>query len=247
MAKLGGHSERESMAFRDTVREGLRECASLEEAAQRLVKMLYAEHQDFIVLTRCFITVPYRALPAANRQVVDELARSKGIAEEITDETPVLSLLGTCGVRPAWNDRRQSENHIAIPLASASFVESIPMISRLLKELEVELEWLNNVESAGFSEKELGGGWIGVFYVREAATAMDQQQRLIIPAEDFVAEHQIKTVFGLGGIYPQGTLFTLIVFTRDTMEKPQISSYKPLVPLIAANTLHLLQDGKIFA
>lgn len=247
MAKISDHSWRDSLTFRDKVREVLRECTSLEAAAQRLVETLYEEYSHSIVLTRCFVIVPYRVLPAKNQKFVDELACSKGITAEITDETPVLSLLGTRGVQPDWNDRRQSKNHIAIPLASASFVDSIPMIARLLKELEVKLEWLSKVESAGFSERKLGGGWMGVFYVREAAAAMDQQGRLIIPAEDFVAENQIKTVFGLGGIYPQGTLFTLVVFTRDIIEKAQIADYTPLVPLISANTSQLVRDGKIFA
>ena len=246
MTKIGDHSWRESLRFRDAVRDVLRDCASLETAAQGLVETLYQEFQDSIVLARCFVTVPYGALPAPNRKFVDALAGGKGISTEITDETPVLSLLGTCGVQSDWNDRRQSQGHIGIPLASASFVESIPMIASLLKELEVKLEWLSNVESSDFSEKELGGGWIGIFYVREAAAAMDQQGRLIIPAQDFVAENQIKTVFALGGIYPQGALFTLLVFTRDSIEKATLADYTPLVPLIVANTSHLVRDGKIF-
>lgn len=225
----------------------MRECSSLETAAQRLVETLYEEFHESIVLTRCFVTVPYRALPAQNQKFVDALASRTGITKEITAETPVLSLLGTRGAQPDWNDRRQSKNHIGIPLASASFVESIPMIARLLKELDVKLEWLNSVESAGFSEKELGGGWIGTFYVREAAAARDQQDRLIIPQQDFVAKNELKTVFALGGIYPQGTLFTLIFFTRDIIEKAQLAHYTPLVPLIVANTSHLVRDGKIFA
>ena len=244
MSKIGDHSSRESLTFRDMVRVVLRECDSMEAAAQRLVETLYEEFTDSIVLTRCFVTVPYRKLPATNQKFVDELAYSKGITAEITDETPVLSLLGTRGVQPDWNDRRQSTNHLALPLASATFVESIPMIARLLKELEVKLEWLSKVDSAGFSEKRLGGGLIGVFYVREAAAARDQQGRLIIAAEDFVAEHQIKTVFGLGGLYAQGTLFTLIVFARDIIAKAQIADFTPLVPLIAANTSHLVRSGK---
>lgn len=247
MTKIGEHSWRASLAFRDKVREVLRDDDYLEAAAQRLVEVFYEEFQESVVLTRCFITVPYHALPAQNQQFVDALAESKGISAEITDETPILSLLGTRGVQPNWNDRRHSQDHIGIPLASANFVDSIPMIARLLKELEVKLDWLNNVESSGFSEKELGGGWIGVFYVREAATAKDKQGRFIIPAQDFVETHQIKTVFGLGGIYAQGALFTLIVFARDIIEKSQLSDYSPLVPLFTANTSHLVRDGKVFA
>lgn len=247
MTKLGDHSWRESLAFRDKVREVLKGCGSLEAALQRLVETLYDEFSESIVLTRCFVTVPYGALPAQNRKFVDELSQSKGIAAQITDKTPVMSLLGTRGTRPEWNDRRQSQGHIGIPLVSASFVDSIPMIARLLKELGVQLEWLSDVQSSGFSEKELKGGWIGVFYVQEAASARDAQGRLIIPAQDFVAQNQLKTVFGLGGIYPQGALFTLIVFTRDTIEKSQLADYSLLVSLVVTNTSHLVRDGKIFA
>jgi len=247
MAKLDERSWRESLIFRDSVREVLRECSSLEEASQRLVETLYGEFRESIVLTRCFATVHYGALPPENQGFVDELARSKGITSEISAKTPVLSLLGTQGVQPAWNDRRQSEGHVGIPLTSASFVESIPMISRLLKELDVKLDWLSDVESIGLSEKELAGGWIGVFYVREAASARDSEGRFIIPAQDFVAQNGIQTVFGLGGIYAQGTLFTLLVFTRDLIDKAKIADYTPLVPLIVANTSHLVREGKIFA
>lgn len=247
MSKIGNRSFQESLTFRDRVRLVLRECSSMEEAAQRLVETLYEEFADSIVLARCFVTVPYGNLPATNQKFVNELASAKGITSEITGGTPVLSLLGTRGVQPDWNDRGQSKHHLAVPLTSATFVESIPMIARLLKELGVKLEWLSQVDSAGFSERRLGGGLIGVFYVREAAAAVDKQGRLIIAAEDFVAEHQIKTVFGLGGIYAQGTLFTLLIFARDIIEKSQIADYTPLVPLIAANTSHLIRNGKLFA
>ncbi|HEY0073186.1 MAG TPA: hypothetical protein VGB77_03720 [Abditibacteriaceae bacterium] len=246
MATIGNHSWQESLKVRDAVREVLRECTTLETATQRLAEVLFAEFEESIVLVRCFVTVPYAALPTANQKFVDTLAREKDITAEITDEVPVLSLLGTSGVQDAWNDRRLSKGHIGIPLVSVSFVESIPMIARLLKELDVKLEWLSNVESTGLSEKELAGGWIGTFYVREAATATDYQGRFIIPAQDFVAENQIKTVFGLGGIYPQGNLFTLVVFTRDIIEKDSLAEFTPLIPLIAANTSHLIKTGEIF-
>ena len=247
MPQIGDHSWSETLTFRDSVREVLRECNSLEAASQRLVETFYDEFHQSIVLTRCFVTAPHGALPASNQQFVNALAANKGIAADINDQTPVLSLLGTRGVQTFWNDRRQSQDHIGIPLVSTSFIETIPMIARLLKELEVKLEWLSNVESKGLSEKELGGGWIGVFYVREATTATDHQGRFIIPNQDFVAENNIKTVFGLGGIYAQGTLFSLIAFTRDIIEKSTLADLTPLVPLFTANTSHLVRAGKIFA
>ena len=74
MNRIGAHSSRESLTFRDMVRDVLRECTSLEAVAQRLVETLYEEFTDSIVLTRCFVTVPYRDLPETNKKFVDELA-----------------------------------------------------------------------------------------------------------------------------------------------------------------------------
>ncbi len=42
------------------------------------------------------------------------------------------------------------------------------------------------------------------------------------------------------------TLFTLIAFTRDIIEKASLADYTPLVPLISVNTSHLARDGKFF-
>ena len=68
MSKIGVHSSR-NYDVRDTVRVVLRECDSMEAAAQRLVETLYEEFTDSIVLTRCFVTVPYRKLPATNQNL----------------------------------------------------------------------------------------------------------------------------------------------------------------------------------
>lgn len=247
MAKIGEGSWKDALKFRDAVREDLRGCDSLEAAAQCVVEAVCSNFCESVVLTRFFATVPYRGLPSDTQAFVNQLALDKGHAADLDDDTPVLALLGTCGGKEAWNSRHQSQGHLGIPLLSARFVESIPMIARLLKELEVDLDWLDGEVSTGFTEKELGGGWIGLFYVRDAKTALDPQGRPIISAQDFVAEHQIGTVFGLGGIYNDGTLFTVVVFTRDIIEKERITDHTPLVPLIRAATAHLVQDGKIFA
>ncbi|MFH0940065.1 MAG: hypothetical protein V1899_12410 [Planctomycetota bacterium] len=57
-------------------------------------------------------------------------ADSKNIAHLVKNETLVLSLMGTRGDEPAWNDRRSSAGHIGIPLASADFINKIPMMIR---------------------------------------------------------------------------------------------------------------------
>ena len=118
---------------------GVRGKEYLEESAQVLMDLLYERFSESIILTRLFATVPYGKLPAANKQFVDNLANSAGITDLIKDTTLVLSLLGTRGKEPEWDNRRSSQGHVGIPLASADFIDAIPMMSRLLKELGLDL------------------------------------------------------------------------------------------------------------
>jgi len=94
---------------------------------------MYDEFEESIVLARLFATVPFGELPAYNQEFVNKLADSTGITQLINDKTYILSLLGTHGVEENWNARLNSQGHIGIPLASADFIDSIPMMSRLLK------------------------------------------------------------------------------------------------------------------
>ena len=107
--------------------EELSPLESLEAAAQRLCDILYTTFEESTILVRVFATVPFAALPSTNRRFVERLVGAA--AREVrTPKTPVLSLLGTRGGVPRWNSRHLSEGHVGIPLASADFVDAIPMI-----------------------------------------------------------------------------------------------------------------------
>lgn len=235
------------MAFRDKVREAIRQGTSVEAVARQFTALLYEEFRESLVLARCFVTVPLDALPLENLRFVQELAHAKGCEADLTPATPVLSLMGTRGVEAAWNDRRDSKGHVGIPLVSLAFVDSIPMIASLLKELEVDLDWLGGQPDTQYSEKELGGGWIGTFYVPDASVALDNRNRPIISAQDFVQENGVRTVFGLGGLYAQGNLLTILFFTRDSLDKTQVAEFTPLIPLLRAATAQMVREKKFFA
>ena len=115
----------------------VRGAESLEKAAQELVAALQQQFDVSVVITRAFVTVPYGSLPSKNQAFVKNLAESAGAAADLKPATPVLSLIGTYGKETDWRDRRKSKGHVGIPLISASFVDAIPMISRLMKELGV--------------------------------------------------------------------------------------------------------------
>lgn len=182
------------------IRQDIKNCDYLEDAANKFVNAITQEFSRSFVLSRLFVTIPFHDLPENNKRFVERLAKSKSIISQLRDETPVLSLVGTCGRYESWNSRKNSKGHIGIPLISASFVDSIPMMSRLLKELEIDLEWLKNFDTDIVTKKT--GKLSGLFYVEDAATNTDARGRKIISAQDFVARFHVKTVFGMGGFSP---------------------------------------------
>ncbi|MFC1835736.1 hypothetical protein ACFL2Q_13535 [Thermodesulfobacteriota bacterium] len=219
---------------------------TVEEVAQAFTEIMYSRFQESIVLIRLFVTVPFGELPVPNKQSVTALAGSAGITDILNDTTPVLSLLGTQGILPEWNDRRKSEGHVGIPLASGDFIGSIPMMSRMLKELGAALDWIENGDTNIVAEEGLTP-FSGTFYVGDAAGEVDQQGRKVIPAQDFVARHDVRTVFGFGGAYVTRTMFaTIVVFTRETIEKNTVELLQPIVSAIKAASGEQASQGRIF-
>src|SRR4028119_1866178 len=163
MPKIADHSARDILHVQDLLRTALHNSQSLEESAQWLAELFCSQFSESVVLARCFVTIPYKLLPEENRRFVQLLARRHAVEELLRDETIVLTLLGTSGLKPSWNDRRLSQGHIGIPLISADFVDSIPMVARLLKELDVDMEWLDS-QDMNFVERGHAAGWISVFY-----------------------------------------------------------------------------------
>jgi hypothetical protein len=229
-----------------SVQRVTRDCATLEEAVQRYTELLFQQFTDSFVLVRMFATGFYRDLPAVNRGFVADLAASSGVGAAIHDETLTLSLLGTSGVEPEWNDRRQSRGHVGIPLVSAAFVDAIPMVARLLSELGLGFDWLDQ-GGPELVVKTLGSV-SGVFHVADAATAVDDQGRKIIPAQDFVAKYGVRTVFGIGGAYiGTPTFLVAIYFCRDEVTRAQAEEFVAHINRIKASTMELVHAGKIFA
>ena len=216
---------------------------SLEHAAQTLVRVLHEEFDDSVVLARTFLTIPFSALPAFNREFVEKLAETAGAGSALKPETAVLSLIGTHGQEDQWNDRRSSEGHVGIPLISAAFVESIPMISRLLKELGVPLSWVDTRDS---DIVETLGGSAGLFFVENAAEATDSEGRKIIAAQEFVAKYGVRGVFGVAGPYFGDHMLVTVLFCRDAFSRTDAERFTGLIDSFRAGTRELLENGKIF-
>jgi hypothetical protein len=228
----------------DTLRGTVGKTAALESAASIVARELYETFEDTTALARVYAVVAYRDLEAGVAAFVDELARTTGQSEHIHPEMPVLTLLATHGAKAEWCDRTKSKGHRGIPLVSAAFVQAIPMVARLLKELGVDLAWLD--AATNLNARRLLGGFNGLFFVDDAATARDNLGRLIIPAQDFVEEQGVKSVFGMGGFYPDNTLVVIIVFAREHLKRAQVERLTSLISLFKGETFGVVRARKFF-
>ena len=206
------------------VREVSADAANMEEAAQSIVSMLYERLREGrsgeqnCALVRCFKTHRFATLPE-DLQRAAQGAVTPG--EEVGAKTAVLTLLATAGDRPDWNDRRRSRGHRAIPLESVEFVERMPMIAALLRQMGL------GIESALYPSAEIildaEQRAFNVFYVPDAAG--DRR----IPAQDsFVEPCGIKSVLGFGGLLPSGDLFAVIMFSRTRIPRETASLFRTI-------------------
>jgi hypothetical protein len=209
------------------------------------VKVVQRRFEESVVIARVFVTLPFGQLPGVNQQFVRSLAESAGAGPALKDSTPVLSLVGTHGKEEEWRDRRKSKGHVGIPLISSAFVGDIPMISRLLKEMGVPLDWVDSHDSDLIVNTI--GSKTGLFFVENAATATDSQGRKIIAAQDFVAGHGVSSVFGIGAAYSTGQMVVMVVFCRDTFPRAVGERFLALASLFTTQTTGLVEPAKVFA
>lgn len=245
MPKLDKYTVNDISQLQEKISAELEGSLTLQEAAQKCVDVIYADLKDSVALVRCYATIPIKQLPSTDKIFAINLAQSNRIADLLEESTLVLSLLGTRGDLVDWNDRYRSKNHLAIPLAASSFVEAIPMVAQLMQDMGIGLGWLDTKDS-GIVVKTLGTV-AGVFYVREAATRVDEQGRKIVPAQDFVRDNGIQTVFGLGGSYLNSLCVILILFTREIIERPKVERFLPIINTIKSATMSLVMRNELFA
>lgn len=227
------------------VESRIEQSSCLEDAAQELVTALYTKFGESVVIARTFVTVPFDALPQTNKEFVQNLAESAQAASDLKPTTPVLSLIGTHGRKENWCDRRKSEGHVGIPLISSAFVGAIPMISRLLREFGVPMDWVDSHDSEIIIETI--GNSAGLFFVENAAEATDHEGRNIIAAQDFVAENNVTSVFGIGGAYAGGQMLVIVVFCSDAFPRERAENFIALTSLFQSKTTALVEAHQVFS
>lgn len=245
MATFADYQITEVSDLRVLINRTLKQNASLQEAAQKFTDILFEEFRGSTVLVRVFATVAYGKLPQPDKAFAARLAESRACATELGDNTKVMVLLGTRGQEKAWNDRSQSKAHLAVPLISASYIKTIPMVSRLMGEMSVGIEWIDK-QKTRILVKTMGA-MSRLIHVDDARTGKTEDGFQIVPDQLFVKSHSVKTVFGLGGFYLDRTFVGVIFFTKETMGPEQAERFMPLVHAFKSATMDHVMKGRIFA
>ena len=209
-------------------------------AAAQAFSVLFASRFDTVVLARVFVILPLSVLPERERRFAESAASPASLSET----TRVLCLCGTAGRQAGWNDRLASQGHLAIPLTSSDFVRGAPMIAQLLADLRVSLRLLD--DGLPVVSRELMGGRSLTFFVPDALTAVDDEGRLIIGAEQFAREQGIHSVFGMAGSYIDGTLVAAIFFTDERLTRETADKLSTLIAAFKLATAQLVQTGRLF-
>jgi hypothetical protein len=86
-----------------------------------------------------------------------------------------------------------------------------------------------------------------MLYIRNAGTDRDEQGRMIVPVQDFVAVHGIRPVLGYGSGYKNHpTMVTLFAFTREDIEKAQVEQLAVLLKAYVSISAELVRQRRIF-
>ena len=221
------------------VREAMRSAPTMETAARECCQFLYRElvtdaGEPACALVRCYKTHQFQHLDHYLQTVA---RRSLPEGDRPTAGMRCLTLLATAGIERGWNDRRRSVGHQAIPLPTAAVVERAPMVAQLIRALGLDIAAA--IAPSGDLVRDLAGKTYGVFYVAEALGSQ------FIPAQDFVREHDIRSVIGFGGVLPSGDLFAVILFARVPVSTASADRFRTIA-LDVKSSLIRYQADQVF-
>lgn len=196
--------------------------SSMEEVAGRIVRRLYESLSDgkggrASVLVRLYKTHPYGKLDGD----LQGFAREMLGGDPPSPDMKCLVLLATAGAEPAWNSRKSSRGHRAIPLPSEEAVSQAPMVLNLITQLGLSVNMVIRPEPALLLDMEQRT--YNVFHVPEALGSP------FIPAQQqFVVPYGVRSVLGFGGLLPSGEMFAVIMFFKVPVSAESANLFKAL-------------------
>lgn len=217
----------ESFALADMTRCGIdlrrmgQGVGSMEETAQKIADYFYMALRrqgdlPACALVRMYVTAPYSEL----ERDLQDFARGI-VGEDASPGMKCLTLLGTAGEESAWNSRRTSVAHKALPLQSAESIAKSPMINALIRQLGIPVATL--LEAGHDIMLDEHQHTFNVFHVPEAEGSP------YIPAqENFVIPHGVRSVLGFGGMLPDGEMFAIVIFSKIPIPRERAELFNTL-------------------
>ena len=215
--------------------------ASLEEAADAVVSYLYEHLGDpttgapSSVMVRLFKTHPTSTLEKPLRERAHQLLEG----HPDPDAVKCLVLMASKGAEEAWCDRRQSRNHDVIPLPGVDIVAQSPMIAGLLRSLGVDLDAVIEVGGDPGAVATMDRTAFGVFHVE------DVEGSELVPDQDFVRRHGVRSALGFGGALPSGDVFAVVVFSR-TLISAEVAALFQTVAVSVKVALLPFVEARVF-
>ena len=193
---------------------------SMESAADQVVRFLRSHFVDkqsgrsALPLVRLYLTQRAGQLEPA----VLDFATAACTDIRIGPDVVCLTLLATAGEEEAWNDRRRSVGHKAIPLPSIETLQRLPMVSRLFEQLGVDARRIVTGDRDVTPEVERRP--YDVFYVSET------RDHPSVPAQaDFVIPYGIRSAIGFGGVLPDGETFAVVAFSSVPIPAEAVDAF----------------------
>lgn len=225
----------------------IKELNTAEEVAQAFIDLIYEYFQESLVLLRLFSSVPYSALSAQDKQLVDKKAIDTGTVHLYKDGTPILTLLGTRGQKSEWNERNKSQGFRCIPLVSGAYVASLSMLAMQFRKMNFDFELFDAWDKT-FVAKGRADQYSGMLYVNHSGSDKDEQGRMIVPRQEFVAENNVRTTLGFGSGYSNHpTVVTLFAFTNEILNESMMKSFTALLEAYLEKTRGLVEKGRILS
>ena len=95
-------------------------------------------------------------------------------------------------------------------------------------------------------EREMIGSQVGSFYVADPTNATDELGRKIIPAQDFVADYAVRSIFAVGGVTFGGAVFVLIFFSGDPVESRTARAFMPVISQVKGLLISRCSMSRVF-
>ncbi len=195
--------------------------ASMEEAAQNMVRYLYehlvdADGQRATALVRFFITRPFHTLSSDLQQHVN------GFLPQPLDD-PALkcqTLLATIGDNPEWHSRHNSRFYKVHPL-SKEIVDVNPMFGQVSQIFGIVLE--QAVSRDPGLVLDLEQETYNILHVPDA------RGNVYVPDQaNFVIPYGIRSVLVMFSLLPSGNIFTIVLFTKVIVPRELVDYFRPL-------------------